>query len=401
MKQNGKNIFVFVVCGERAHIDTLHFSLRALMRFSKKEILVVTDSARNEIPVKHNSIIDIRTPVHLNHHQASIFLKTGLYQFLPPDNNYCYLDSDVVALSNKVDEVFEHFVSPITFCADHCCINAFSPSAINCNCRNAFDHDNQRIEHYSDEFNDNVLPVINYIDKCREEINELVIQSKKAKWNYALRTLFYCIPTTFYVLNARYKMNKKTGRWYDDKGTLLWYPHKDNILYTEEKTGFRFNRKTKEWFRNNGESLGKLGCNHLVELINKKFGVAISLVNWRHWNGGVFLFNAMSKSFMQKWHYDTLEIFSDSNWKTRDQGTLAANTWRFGLEHNATLPVEFNFIADYNKSSLKYAGNFNFVTGKSNKVVRPYFIHIYHHWGDGQWSLWRDVREHILGAHVE
>jgi len=63
--------FVFVVCGAREHIDTLHFSIRALKKFSRNDIILVTDSSRNEVPVVHDEIININTPEHFSHHKAS------------------------------------------------------------------------------------------------------------------------------------------------------------------------------------------------------------------------------------------------------------------------------------------------------------------------------------------
>ena len=86
--------YVFVVCGSKEHIDTLHLSLKALTSFSEKDVLVLTDSTRNEIDVIHDSIIDVQTPIEYNHHQASIYLKTGIHRFLPIGNLYCYLDSN-------------------------------------------------------------------------------------------------------------------------------------------------------------------------------------------------------------------------------------------------------------------------------------------------------------------
>ena len=87
-----KNIFVFVVCGAKEHIDTLHFSLNYLKRYSKCEIIVLTDSKRNEIKIKHNHVLEATAPKHFSHHQASIYLKTGIHKFLPKGNNYCYFD---------------------------------------------------------------------------------------------------------------------------------------------------------------------------------------------------------------------------------------------------------------------------------------------------------------------
>ena len=73
-------IFVFVVCGKREHIDTLHLSLQYLKKYSKHEIKIITDSSRNEIEILHDQVIDIKTPTQYSHHQASIYLKTGICQ---------------------------------------------------------------------------------------------------------------------------------------------------------------------------------------------------------------------------------------------------------------------------------------------------------------------------------
>jgi hypothetical protein len=78
-----KNIFIYVVCGDREHIETLHFSLKYLKHFSKNEILVITDSSRNEIPIEYEKIVDVKTPLEFNNHQASIYLKTGIFKFVP------------------------------------------------------------------------------------------------------------------------------------------------------------------------------------------------------------------------------------------------------------------------------------------------------------------------------
>src|SRR5258708_17218314 len=137
------NKFVFVVCGGREHIDTLHFSLRYLKLFSKNEIVVVTDSLRNGTPVEHNNVVDIKTPEHFTNHQASIYLKTGLNKFLPKGFTYCYLDTDVVALNQECDDIFKHKQGPVTFAADHCLMPKFSLNAVKCDC---LEQNNKRID---------------------------------------------------------------------------------------------------------------------------------------------------------------------------------------------------------------------------------------------------------------
>src|SRR5690554_2272480 len=108
------NKFIFVVCGAREHIESLNFSLQALKKQTDNEIIVLTDSKRNSLKIAHSNIIDIATPTHLNHHQASIFLKTSIHKYLPKGNSYCYLDTDVVALDKSVDAIFEQYQAPIT-----------------------------------------------------------------------------------------------------------------------------------------------------------------------------------------------------------------------------------------------------------------------------------------------
>jgi hypothetical protein len=208
-----ENIFVFVVCGAREHIDSLHFSLVALRKFSDKRVLIVTDMRRNEIPVVHDDIIDITTPPKYNHHQASIYLKTGLYKFLPKGNNYCYLDTDVVALDDNVDEIFNEYTSPITFCTDHCVLEEFSPSAINCGCYEAFQIDSPKPYYFYDDFYKNVRPNLLYIDESLEKIESLIAESKSSKWIYYWHKFKYWLPGKYYDLNKDYKMDKKLGVW--------------------------------------------------------------------------------------------------------------------------------------------------------------------------------------------
>lgn len=394
-----ENIFVFVVCGAREHIDSLHFSLAALRRFSRKRIIIVTDSHRNEIPVVHDEVIDIKTLTEYDHHQASIYLKTGLNKFLPKGNIYCYLDTDVVALDQQVDEIFGQYRTPITFCTDHCTLAEFSPSAVNCGCAEAFKRDSPKPYYYYDDFHQNVLPKLLYIDKCIAEIAALEAEAKSSKWVYLWHRFKYNLPGQYYHLNQQYKMHKAKGAWYDQSGTPLTYPDKakDDVIYVSEKTGFSYDTGTKEWSRQDGSSLTVLSCGHLVEKLNEKFAIRVAPSDWQHWNGGVFLFGDESSDFLDYWHTATMAIFKDNAWKTRDQGTLAATVWHFGLQEHPTLPLEFNLIADYNNKSIEYCGELAFRLGTSREIVKPHFIHVYHHWGDTQWQVWRDVAKHIQG----
>ena len=54
-----KNIFIYAVCGDSIHIETLNISLKYLIRFSKNEILVITDTSRNKAEIIHDNIVEI------------------------------------------------------------------------------------------------------------------------------------------------------------------------------------------------------------------------------------------------------------------------------------------------------------------------------------------------------
>ena len=137
--------FVFVFCGGAEHIDTLHYSLAALQRHSRADILVVTDSRRNDRAIQWPRVVDVATPTHLDNHQASVFLKTAVHRFLPPGPRYCYLDTDVVAVHPGVDEVFGFAPAPVRFAADHIALREFSPYAVSCPCLERHRDDQEEI----------------------------------------------------------------------------------------------------------------------------------------------------------------------------------------------------------------------------------------------------------------
>jgi glycosyltransferase involved in cell wall biosynthesis len=87
-------------------------------------------------------------------------------------------------------------------------------------------------------------------------------------------------------------------------------------------------------------------CGHLVQAIQETFGVSVTLPNWRHWNGGLFVFDSDSIPFLNRWHDFTRRIFDNPYWKVRDQGTLAATVWDQSLQDSPVLPHTFNTIVD-------------------------------------------------------
>jgi glycosyltransferase involved in cell wall biosynthesis len=127
-----KDAFVFVVCGER-HAARLNIALKFLKKFSRRDILVVKGSAGLELDC--DQVIAPGVPAGLDQHQASIFLKTSLHKILAGEpRRFCYLDNDVVAVSRRVDTIFNHARQPISFAADHCHLRTFSRYAVDCRC---------------------------------------------------------------------------------------------------------------------------------------------------------------------------------------------------------------------------------------------------------------------------
>ena len=220
--RNG-NVFVYAVAGD-AHVEQVNRSLRFLKHFTRQQIVVL--AARHRLPVDHDQVIEADFPARFDDHQASVLLKTGLHTRLNlEDRTWCYLDSDVFAVHEDVDEIFQFKRAPIIFAADHSRLSNFSRFAVHCAC---------------------------------------------------------------------------TGGC----------------------------------------------CDHLREAIAAKFGIVVADPEWQHWNGGVFVFDAQSLDFLKAWHDFTKAILEDPQWKTRDQGTLAATAWKFGLQDQPTLPAKFNTIVD-------------------------------------------------------
>lgn len=141
----GMGRWVFVVCGPDEHVRTLHVALEWLRPRTNQEIVVLTDTRRNRLPIDHDWVIDVATPEEFDDHQASIWLKVGIHHHVPLDRPACYLDSDVLAVRADVDELFERFVPPVTFALDRMiaenCVDRFSPWAMTCSCDGRYDPD--------------------------------------------------------------------------------------------------------------------------------------------------------------------------------------------------------------------------------------------------------------------
>jgi len=395
-----ENIFVFVVCGDDKHIKTLNFSLKYLKHFSKNKILVVTDLTRNNIPVNHDKIIDIRTPLKFNHHQASIYIKTRLHKILDLNHNYCYLDSDVIAIRKDVDKIFEYQYGPVTFASDHSAIDEFSPYAINCNCLKNNLEKQKLFYNLQKKFDPNYKIKDPVLKSEMNELSNIAHTIKKrpvAHINIIVKYIWtYILPIKYFKLNKKFKFDKTNRTWLNNKDDIIYYDVLNYYKNIEKNSNFKLKKINKRWTDKNGKDICVTPkCNHLIMNIKKKFNVRIKKNNWKHWNGGVFLFNKSSVEFMDMWHFFTMEIFSDKKWVIRDQGTLAATTWKLGLQNQKRLPQEFNFIADFYNHNLLYDKNLGFSTDNFKSYINPYFVHVYHGFGKKEWHIWNLI-ENIL-----
>lgn len=442
-QESGGERFVFVVCGAEIEIATLELALRHLQRFSEAPAIVVTDSRRNARPIRHDRVIDCPTPAGLTDAQAAIWLKTSLHRRLEPGLLYAYLDADVLAAEPGADQIFLYRFGPVTFATDHCRMRYFSPWAVDCGCLS------ERRLAQAAELNALIAP----LDFCPPELAEkrarLQTQLEAYSRRYgapppqlaarrdAVRRLLErtagrplrrraallarILPRYGPRLTRRlwrggdpaeaanrvvddslgtlpefirrelgfdWRLDERRG--YDETGRLILT---DVPFYVAQQSDYRFDEARGEWVDGAGERVFHGPCDHLRAAIAEDFGVQVTDPDWQHWNGGVFLFDARPGSgavaFLDTWHELTLASFGLPRWKTRDQGTLIAAAWKHGLENQATLPKEFNFLADYHKPGLSFTAERGFRLADRPAFVRPYLVHVYHHWGDRDWEVWR------------
>jgi hypothetical protein len=147
-------------------------------------------------------------------------------------------------------------------------------------------------------------------------------------------------------------------------------------------------------------------CDHLRQAIGSKFGVDVFDSEWQHWNGGVFLFDSGSMDFLDTWHTYTRAIFDDPGWKTRDQGTLIATVWKFGLQNQQTLAPKYNYIvdgmrgmADFERASASpssYRVDTTYSLDPASPLLRPYFLHFINGCGGMQgWHNWDEAEARL------
>ena len=72
-------------------------------------------------------------------------------------------------------------------------------------------------------------------------------------------------------------------------------------------------------------------CHHLRQSIRLLFNQTVVDGTLQPWNGGLYLFDAASCTFAQRWHSNTMLAFEHPYWRVRDQATLFVTRLQFGL----------------------------------------------------------------------
>lgn len=388
-----ENVYVFVVCGAAEHINTLYFSIPYLKNRTKNRVVVVTDSQRNEIEILHDDVVDIRVNPSFDNHQASIWLKTSLHRLLPSGNKYAYLDTDVIAIGNHPDGIFDQYIPPIRFAADHCRMKQFSPYAVNCPCLpeniayrekvNALIEKQDPLSKTQDQF----------LLQHRANLQRHFQHLKQSRLKAVMSAFRFVFSGNKFHLSEQYYFDKKKKAWHTREGVAVMY--QVSMRKIAKEVGLRYLPIKNDILRADGRSIWRDSCTHLQQYVFNKFNINITEADWQHWNGGAFLFSVESNEFMETWHQFTLEIFKDKNWKTRDQGTLIATVWKLGLQNQPVLDDIWNYIADYYNQTLEVNEEKNEISKDGKIFTKPELIHIYHHFGDKNWKVWKWITNHV------
>lgn len=320
--------FVFIICGKKDHIETLNQSLRFLRYFSQKEIIVITDKKRNESEILHDNIINVVSPVHFTNKQASRWLKTGLWQWLDMSHTYCYLDSDIIAVSEEMDSIFDYRQGVIQFVQDVTSIG-------DCGGYLVYENETKELRKKEDEF--------------RKFFNQKTKSRLSSLRNWLKRKLSNGVKTS----RGQGSSPRKPGKRF-----FIENIGKSHLL----SKGYFFDSRTGYWKNYKGDKLYAPTSTILIERIKETFGVEVSNPNWKMWNGGLFLFDKKSEDFLKNWHEWTIQIFENPNWQDRDMGTLAATIWKYEIENESNLPSKFNYLL-YPNAFHKYKGNLEFSEG--------------------------------------
>ena len=297
-----------------------------------------------------------------------------------------YLDTDILAIGDNVDAVFQEYISPIRFAADHCRVKQFSPYAVNCDCLKTREEYRRRINVILAEADPLFNTTNTRLRQLRKQLETVFFQLKQNKIKAAFTALRYFSALKRFDLNPDFYFDKQKKIWFYKDGTAVIYHV--SMRKAAKQAGLRYNAFKDQIEPPDGLSIWLDRCDHLTQYISQKFKVTVAEKDWQHWNGGVFLFDDDSYNFLETWHQYTLQIFQDPKWKTRDQGTLIATVWKFGLQNQPVLNPTWNCLADHFNQNLALSADKQMLTLDGENFFAPEFAHIYHHWGDTTWDIW-------------
>ncbi|MFQ6610656.1 MAG: hypothetical protein ACE5D7_07645, partial [Fidelibacterota bacterium] len=358
--------------------------IQALQKFSKIDIIIITDPEKNEINIPFENVIHVKTPDNFDPHQSAIFLKTSIHRHIDTTNRYCYLDTDMIARSDRVNHVFDTYTSPISFGRDYVDIQHFSPFAMHCGCKEKFAEFEKKLTRLLQKHDPNYHRLRD--PENRKKITRIEQLSKNFQTDkrWALKRMWkrwfdrahiHLTDFTHYVTaKSGYTWDNESLTWYDEVGEIIYSPddsHKEKI---ESEGGFKFDSDRQTWKTLSGLDVQDTQCSHLQNAIFHKSGIRIP-DRWQHWNGGLFLFDSQSEVFLEDWHTLTMDILTDPTWVNRDQGTLAATVWKHRLQDHQIIPSEYNFLFTPRFRNARYLGKNKF-SSTGNTIVRPAFLHL-------------------------
>lgn len=395
------NYFVYVVCGGKEYIEQLNLSLKFLRYFSRFPAYIITDRSRNQAEIEHDEeyIIDVNTPSHYDNNTASIYLETQIHRILDTskDQRYCYLDSDIIAVNGSINEVFDYTEPWPRFARDHCTLQYHSPVAMKCDCNQLFDYKKERFEWIH-----RLIPQPEkneYIKAERDKLLNIFTTYKSAPIRYVLQIfkfLFnrYLTKKSVFYLTPDFYFLRKSRAWYNRENELIDYDKKFYLRVLRKK--FKIYPSGDVWVDKEGKRLipETPYCDHLQEYLQNKYSLDIPS-NFRHWNGGMFLFDKRSLDALDTWHKLTLNMFYDKSVSIKyiDQLSLIVTAFRHGFYNKPFLPFRFNFITDFGNKKVRYQTNKGYTYNNFQTIFQPAALHIYHHWNDKNWSIWQAIIE--------
>lgn len=350
--------YVYVVCGAAIYIDSVNLSLEFLKAYTRYDICIITDTSRNEKELFHDNILDVRVPEYYSNLEASRYLKTGLYKWLEFGTNqeYCYLDSDTICISNELDNIFDRYIDPIQFVYDgNSTIASFSSYAVHIN--------EDPIVHFKEnEF------------RRKHEAGNLLMKLKSSVQS-----------------SANTKDAKGIIRRSLDAGSFLRYIKRSFLRYDLIIQGYRYDSDIDGWLDKDNQLLYEYKGLSFAKRAKHDFGVIVDEDSYRIYNGGLFVFNSKAISFLSLWHKFTIDVFALNTWHKRDQGSLILALCEAGyIKTFKSLPVNYNFLLKREMLN-SYLGDFVFSYAKHN--VRPYLLHFNDGFENYEYSsLWSDVR---------